>query len=154
MFQVSPLPVSRFAHLFGRTDDELAALGVVPRTAVDGSRMPCRLSLRDALPGERTLLLNFTHLDVDTPYRSSYAIYVIDGAAEAHPAPGELPPVFQGRPLAVRAFSQDGMLLDAGLAMGEAVREPVVRLLDRPEVAWLHVHNAMHGCYAARIDRI
>lgn len=153
MFQVSPLPASRFSHLYGRTDEELAALGVVPRVAAEGSRMPCRLSLRDAAPGERALLLNFTHLDVETPYRSSYAIYVIDGAAEARLAPGDLPPVFNGRPLAVRAFSQDGMLLDAALAMGEAIREPVRRFLDRSDVAWLHVHNAMHGCYSARIDR-
>lgn len=154
MFQISPLPSAAFSHLFGMSDDELHARGVVPKTARDADRFPCRVSLRDARPGERALLLNYEHHRAATPYRSSYAIFVIDGAEDARLAPDELPSVFQARPLAVRAFSEDGMLLEAGLGMGEAVRPVIERLLARSDVAYLHVHNAMHGCYSARVDRV
>ena len=153
MFQVSPLPAQNFSHLFGLSDDELDARGIVVRRAGEGDRFPCRVSLRDARPGERALLLNYEHQDADTPYRSRYAIFVIEGAEQASLAADELPPVFNGRPLAVRAFSDAGMLLKADMALGAAVKLVIERLLEDPEVAYLHVHNAMHGCYSARVDR-
>ena len=93
------------------------------------------------------------HQTAETPYRSRYAIFVIEGAEEARLAPGELPQVFQRRPIALRAFSEAGMLLEAGMGMGEDVASVIERLLANPEVSYLHAHNAMHGCYAARIDR-
>lgn len=153
MFQIRPLAVQTFAHLFGLPDAELERQGVVVRRAGAGDRFPCRVSLRDARPGERALLLNYEHHHAATPYRSSYAIFVIDGAEEAKLGPGELPPVFNGRPLAVRAFSEAGMLLEADMGMGPDVKPVIERLLGNPDVAYLHVHNAMHGCYSARVDR-
>ena len=153
MFQISPLPAETFAHLFGLSDEELDTRGIVVRQARDGDRFPCRVSLRDARPGERALLLNYEHQDADTPYRSRYAIFVIEGAEQASLAPDELPQVFNGRPLAVRAFSDAGMLLKADMALGLAIKPVIECLLEDPEVAYLHVHNAMHGCYSARVDR-
>lgn len=154
MFQVSPLPAEAFTHLFGLPDQELDKRGIVVRRAVEGDRFPCRVSLRDARPGERAFLLNYEHQEADTPYRSRYAIFVIEGAEQAALAPGELPPVFNGRPLAVRAFSAAGMLIDAGMGVGGEVKAVIERLLANPEAAYLHVHNAMHGCYSARVDRV
>lgn len=154
MFQISPLPAETFSHLFGLSDEDLDSRGIVVRRTRAGDRFPCRVSLRDARPGERALLLNYEHQRADTPYRSRYAIFVIEGAEEAKLAPGELPPVFSGRPLAVRAFSEAGMLLEAGLGVGDEIEPVIERLLGNPEVAYLHVHNAMHGCYAARVDRV
>lgn len=153
MFQINPLPAAAFAHLSGLSDDALDSRGVVVRRADEGDRFPCRVSLRDARPGERAFLLNFQHQTADTPYRSSYAIFVIEGADEARLAPGELPAVFKGRPIALRAFSRAGMLLDAAMAMGEATAPVIERLFENADVDYLHAHNAMHGCYSARIDR-
>ena len=154
MFQIIPLPSKAFAHLFALSDDELASRGVIARHAREGDRFPCRVSLRDARPGERALLLNYEHQAADTPYRSRYAIFVIEGAEEASLSPGEMPVVFHGRPLAVRAFSASGMLLEAGLGLGADVEPLIERLLANPDAAYLHVHNAMHGCYSARVDRV
>lgn len=154
MFQISPLPAATFSHLYGLSDEELDSRGIVARTATEGDRFPCRVSLRDAKPGERALLMNFQHQDADTPYRSNYAIFVIVGAREASLAPGELPQVFQRRPIALRAFSPEGMLLDAALGTGDDVAPAIEKLLSNPEVAYLHAHNAMHGCYSARIERV
>ena len=100
------------------------------------------------------MLLNYEHQDADTPYRSRYAIFVIEGAEEARLAPGELPAVFQRRPIALRGFSAAGMLLEAAMGMGEEIAPVIERLLGNPEIAYLHAHNAMHGCYSARVDRV
>lgn len=153
MFQISPLPAETFAHLFSLSDEELDTRGIVVRRAGEGDRFPCRVSLRDARPGERALLLNYEHQDAATPYRSRYAIFVIEGAEQAALAPDELPQVFRGRPIALRGFSSGGMLLEAAMGMGDDAAPLIERLLRNPGIAYIHAHNAMHGCYSARIDR-
>ncbi len=43
---------------------------------------PCRITLEDAEPGESLLLLRWTHLDMQTPYRASGPIFVRELARE------------------------------------------------------------------------
>jgi hypothetical protein len=135
------------------SDDELRARGVVRRTADHSPGFPCRVSLRDAEPGETVLLLNYEHQPADTPYRASHAIYVREGAVEARPGVGEVPDVLRRRLLSVRAFDADGMMVDADVAEGGALEPVIARLFGDPAVAYLHVHNAKPGCYAARVER-
>jgi hypothetical protein len=82
---LDPLP---FRELHALDDGALRARGARRMTCVDAPGMPCRVSLEDARPGERVLLLTHRHLDVDTPYRSDGPIYVREGASRALPAPG------------------------------------------------------------------
>jgi hypothetical protein len=37
---------------------------------------------------------------------------------------------------------------------GTAVEQAIDRMLDNPRAAYLHLHNAKPGCYAARVDRV
>jgi hypothetical protein len=46
------------------------------------------------------------------------------------------------------------MLRDADLAEGAAVDPVIARLLANPDTAYLHLHYAKMGCFAARVDRI
>jgi hypothetical protein len=152
-FQIRPLALAPFEPLFALSDAELAATGAVSRIADASPGFPCRVSLQDAEPGERVLLLNFEHQDADTPFRACHAIYVRVDAIEAHPEPGEVPEVLRRRVLSVRAFDAAGWLRDADLADGTAVESVIERLLADPEVAYLHLHYAKPGCYAARVER-
>jgi hypothetical protein len=111
------------------------------------------VSLRDAEPGETLLLLNYEHLTVASPYRSSYAIYVREYANEAHVEVNEVPDVLRRRLLSLRAFSGQGMLLDADVADGRDIEPLIRKMFESREVAYLHVHNAKPGCFAARVDR-
>jgi hypothetical protein len=153
-FQISPLPSSRFSHLFGLPDDELRAQGVIASTATSKPGYPCRVTLRDAEPGTRMLLLNYQHQDAATPYRSSHAIFVIDGAEDVELAPGEIPEQMRSRLLSVRAFSNEGMLLDAEVVTGVQAGEMFERMLRHRMAGYLHAHFAKFGCYAARVDRV
>lgn len=57
------------------------------------------------------------------------------------------------RLLSLRAFTDDGMMLDADIADGVAMETVVIRMFANPEVGYIHVHNAKQGCYSGRIDR-
>ena len=153
-FRISGLAANEFAALFGSTDAELAARNACRVVADRHPGFPCRVSLIDAQRGESVLLVNYEHLPVATPYRSRYAIYVRENASDARLAVNEIPQVLQHRLLSLRAFSRAGMLLDADVAEGAALAPALERLLAPAEVAYLHVHNARPGCFAARVDRV
>lgn len=117
------------------------------------SSYPDRIELRDADIGESVLLVNYTHLAVETPYRSAYAIYVREGAQSRYDRIDDVPEQFRPRVLSLRAFDENDMLCDADIVEGAAVESLIERLLSRSETAYIHAHYAKYGCFAARIDR-
>jgi len=152
-FRITGLPPEPFRALFGASDAELARHGAVRQIADHKPGYPDRIELRDAEPGESVLLVNYTHLPVRTPYRSSYAIYVREGATSRYDRINEVPEQFRSRVLSVRAFDQHDMLRDADIVEGTAVESLIERMLSSPATAYLHAHFAKFGCFAARIDR-
>lgn len=152
MFHVIPLSANCFAHLYGQSDANLSALGVIAEIADSQPGFPCRVSLAHAEPGTRMLLLNHMHQPAETPFRASHAIYVRDGAQTVQLGPGELPDVFR-RPttLSVRAFDAGGMLRTAELIDSADSARTFEDLLARDGVACLHVHFARYGCFAAQV---
>jgi hypothetical protein len=152
-FRITGLPPEPFRPLFGLSDEALAARGVIRRIAEAKPGFPCRITLEDAEPGESLLLLNHESHAAPTPYRSSYAIYVREAAREAAVFVDEIPPVMRRRPLAFRHFDAGGMLVGASLALNGDAREAIEAAFGDDKVAYLHAHNAAHGCFAARVDR-
>ncbi|WP_129776855.1 DUF1203 domain-containing protein [Peristeroidobacter soli] len=152
-FQITGLPLSQFSALFAMSEAELARQGAVRVTADERPGFPCRVSLQDAEVGEKLLLLNYEHLPVATPYRSRHAIYVRESAAEAHLEVDEVPQLLRPRLLSLRAFDSQGMMKAAEVAPGTAIENLIEQLFSNPAVAYLHVHNAKWGCFAARVDR-
>jgi hypothetical protein len=149
-FRITGLPAEDFAHLFALTDEELAARGAVRRTA-DGP-YPCRISLTDASPGDELILTNYEHHAVDSPYRMRFAIYVRKGE-ETYDKVDAVPQQLRKRTLAARSFDADGMMVDRELVEGAALEGAIDRLFANPRAAYLHIHYAAPGCYAARIER-
>ena len=122
-------------------------------TATSKPGFPCRVTLDDAEVGETVLLFHHVSHDVATPYRSAYAIYVREGAEQPARYVDEVPPIMQARPLGLRGFGSDGMLRGALLAMPGEADAKIRALLESPEIAVIHAHNAAHGCFAAQIVR-
>lgn len=147
---IDPAP---YQKLFGMSEPDLAEAGAVRVVARCKPGFPCRVSLTDAEIGEEMILLNHVSHDVETPYRSSYAIYVREQAGEAAEYIDELPPVFANRPLGLRAFNSAGMLANAALAMPGNAEVSIAALLADDEIAYIDAHNAAQGCFAARIER-
>jgi hypothetical protein len=152
-FRIRGLSPEPFQPLFGLSEAELAAHGAVRRIVDRKPGYPDRIELRDPELGESVLLVNYTHLPVDTPFRSSYAIYVREGARDPYDRTNEVPEQFRSRVLSLRAFDESGMLRDGDIVDGGSVEGLIERLLSSPETAYIHAHYAKYGCFAARIDR-
>lgn len=153
-FVIRGLDPVRFEPLLALSDEALAAKGGVRRSADRKPGFPCRVSLEDAEPGERVILTNFVSHDVATPYRSAFAIYVREIARKAAVFEDEIPPVMRERPIALRIFDENAMLIGAAMGRnGAETAEAIKRAFDDPAAAYLHAHNAVHGCFAAEVRR-
>jgi|SRR5215472_13882176 len=152
-FRIRGLPAAQFAPLFGISDADLAKCNAVRKVADRTPGFPCRVSLRDAEPGETVLLLNYEHLPVASPYCSRYAIYVRENAVDAQLDVNEIPEVLRIRLLSIRAFDETGMLRAADVVPGTDLAATIDRMFLLEEASYLHAHNAKPGCFAARIDR-
>lgn len=152
-FQFSALEIKQFSHFFGQDQASLLEQGV-KRVVVDSKPgYPCRVSLQDAAVGENVLLMNYEHQPLATPFRSAHAIFVRESAIQARPDKNEVPMMLRHRLLSVRAFDKSGMMLDAGVIGGENLESLIEQLLANKIADFLHIHNAIPGCYAALVER-
>jgi hypothetical protein len=152
-FQISALPQDYFEHLFNLSPEELAAHRALRITATRKPGFPCRISLADAEIGEQVILVNYEHQPADSPYRSNHAVYIRPGAAQAQLKTNEVPELLCSRTLSLRGFDQEGMLTAAEVTDGNALAPAIEAMLANPRAAYLHIHFANAGCYAARVDR-
>ena len=152
-FRILGLPADQFAPLFALSDQELAGRHAVRRIA-DARKpgYPCRVSLTDSEPGDELLLVNYEHHSVESPYRMRFAIYVRKGEV-TYDAVDEVPQQLRLRKLAVRAWDADAMIVGHELVDGRELESAIDRLFANPKAAYLHVHFASPGCYAARVER-
>ena len=114
---------------------------------------PCRVTLEDAEPGERLLLLSWEHQGASTPFRQSGPIFVREGAVRACEMVDHVPDAFARRTLSARAYDQDGMMIEGELVDGPDLAGLLEAWLARPEVDVVHLHYARRGCYAGLAER-
>lgn len=153
-FRLVGLDPAAFDPLFALDDAQLQQRGARRVHADSMPGYPCRISLEDAQPGDELLLLPFEHQPCASPYRASGPIFVRRGARQAVLAPGELPPYVTRRPISLRAYDAADMMVDAGIAEGDALRGEVERLLRDSRAHYLHLHNAKRGCFSCRVERV
>ena len=152
-FRITGLPAENFAHLFALSDQELVAREAVRRIADERTPgYPCRISLTDSQPGDELLLVNYEHHSVSSPYRMRFAVCVRK-REETYDAVDEIPEQLRIRTLAVRAYDQNAMMVGWELVDGPELEAAIERLFADSRAAYLHIHYAAPGCYAARIDR-
>ena len=157
-FRISGLPVEPFTPFFAMSTTELLAHGArrVVATPEDAPLMqPCRVSLRNSMVGEVSILLNFPHhIAPASPYRAGGPIFVREGVSEAASFINHVPEQQRIRLLSVRAYRCGGIMVDADVQEGSELETVIERMFRRDDVAFLHAHNARRGCYSCRIDRI
>lgn len=152
-FTITGLPVDDFSHLFGLSDNELASHGAKRYICDETPGFPDRIEMRDAEIGEQLILLNHTSMGKNSPYRATHAIFVLECARQSYNAANEIPTVMYNRMLSLRAFDQDGMMVDAKIAKGDEIRKAVLELLANKRVVHVDAHNAAQGCFSGRIKR-
>lgn len=150
-YRITGLDPAPYKPLFGLADDKLAARGIVRMTVTEKPSFPCRVSLVDRDLGEQVLLLNHVSHDVANPYRASHAIFVAD--ADQAEFLDEAPPAFEQRVLSLRGFDKHGLMADALLAQPSEADAAIRKLFDNHEIETIHAHNAVRGCFSAKIER-
>ncbi|HEY7172416.1 MAG TPA: DUF1203 domain-containing protein [Vicinamibacterales bacterium] len=154
MFQISALPRRDFDEWLALDDQQLAARGARRCMADRKPGFPCRVSLADAEPGERVILLPFCHQPADSPYKAFGPIFVRETAATAVVPPGTVPDLLRSRLLSVRAYDAAHLMTEAEVVEGRELEPLIARLFERSSVAYAHIHFARPGCYACRVDRV
>jgi len=153
-FQISPLEPGPFAPLFALPPQRLAEHLAVCQIATTKPGFFCRVSMQDAEVGESVLLIRYTHQAIASPYQASHAIFVRKDATRAILTAGEVPEALRSRVLSLRAFDKDAMIVTADLCERQRVESVLAAQLSQPRVAYVHIHFARFGCYAARADRV
>jgi hypothetical protein len=124
--------------------------GAVRVVADEPHSYPCRRCLQDAAVGETMILLGYDPFLGASPYAGRGPIYVHERDCAMF-AGDDIPEQLTRRLLSVRAYDEQHMLVGADVTAGDELTDVAQRLLDG--AAYLHVHNARPGCFAARIDR-
>jgi len=152
-FRITGLAPEPFQSLYGLPDQDLASFGVKRYIVDSNPGFPDRIEMKDAELGQSVLLLNHACQPAKTPYRASHAIFIREWATQAYDAVDQVPESMRIRLLSLRAFNDDGMMLEADVADGMVMEPVITRMFANPEVSYIHVHNAKQGCYSGRIDR-
>jgi hypothetical protein len=152
-YRITGLDPAPYRLLFGLADEELSSRGIVRMRVTEKPGFPCRVTLTDAKVGESVLLLNHVSHDVANAYRASHAIFVTEDAREAAEFVDQTAPVFETRVLSLRGFDGNGMMVDAILTQPGEADEGIRRLFENPQTETIHAHNAVRGCFSAKIER-
>jgi len=152
-FRFRGLALNGFQTFIGAPEQLLAQHGVRRLLADAKPGYPCRVTLEDAEPGEKLLLLSYPHLAVGSPYDASGPIFVREVARKTFDRTDSIPPVLRGRYLSLRAYDEGGIMVDADTVDGDAVEGLVERLFSQDVVDFVHIHNARRGCFSCRVER-
>jgi hypothetical protein len=138
-----------------RTIDESAMADQTATSVVaDASHgYPCRRCLTDARVGESVILASADPFRTDSAYRSRSPIYLHSNSCPSADGSTTLPPIAFERPQSARAYDENAMMVDAGLAEGSELESLIEQFLANPDVSYVHVHNARPGCFSFRVER-
>ena len=148
-----PMPTeTATAYWTGGTD----AYGHAPERQVsDGDGVPCRHCLRFVGAGEPYLVLAHRPFPDLQPYAETGPIF-LHAEPCAAPAPSQdMPPMLTSRDYIVRGYSAANRILYGTGAVVPTADIPAyaTTLLERSDVAYLHIRSARNNCYQCRVER-
>ncbi|KAL2834765.1 hypothetical protein BJY01DRAFT_252846 [Aspergillus pseudoustus] len=122
---------------------------------------PCRRCLTDARTGESLLLLSYNPFLGSSPYTSPGPIFVhYPECDRAYICDGSVPEQQARRPISVRAYDSDHMMVEGvvvvsggGGRAGFELQKKLEELFEDSKVDYVHLHYAGAGCFAVRVDR-
>ncbi|MEX0815768.1 MAG: DUF1203 domain-containing protein [Dongiaceae bacterium] len=133
------------------------ANGHEPETHVsDGDGVPCRHCQQDVAAGETYLILAYRPFPKPQPYAEIGPIFLHADPCARYPETDRTPVMFLKREsyLLKGYAGDDRIVYGTGEIVGSAdIAAAASRILDRDDVAYVHVRSALNNCFACRIDR-
>ena len=103
------------------------------------------------------MLFSYDPFTGDSPYRSASPIFVHARSScesdDRHHKAGTVPLQQRVRPLSIRGFNKQHMMVKTELTEGVGVLEACMEMLADADVEYLHLHNARPGCFAVKVER-
>ena len=147
------------------TDEVRALQNVAPdangqkpeRHISDGDGVPCRHCQRDVGKDEPYLILNYRPFPGLQPYAESGPIFIHAEPCARYAATNEAPDMFfkNGRRYLIKGYyANDRIAYGTGTIVApEDMEEAATKILERPDIAYVHVRSALNNCYQLRIER-
>ncbi len=134
------------------------AYGHPPIRAVsDGSAIPCRHCLKPVAKGEDYLILAHRPFAAEQPYAETGPIFLHAQECERAPDRPEPAPMHRLSAYAyiLRGYRENGWInYDvAEVVTGDRIAETAARMLEREDVAYLHMRSSRYNCFQCRIER-
>eukprot|EP00913_Durusdinium_trenchii_P021275 g19988.t1 len=151
--QFTPMPTEDAERFWsGGTD----AYGLPCETKVaDGPGYPCRHCLADIKSGERLLILAYRPFDTLHPYAETGPIFLHEKPCRRYECSESVPPILSSPDYIVRGYGFDDRIVYGTGAVTPTGEIPAraQALLERDDIAYLHVRSARNNCYQCRVDR-
>jgi Protein of unknown function (DUF1203) len=133
------------------------AYGHLPETTVsDGPGNPCRHCLSNIDAGEAFLVFAYRPFPNLQPYAETGPVFLHKVPCQRYGAEEILPPVLAGsRDFIVRGYGDTDRIVYGTGAVTPTAEIPAYAetLLQRPDIAYVHVRSARNNCYQCRINR-
>ena len=129
----------------------------IPQRAIsDGGAIPCRHCLSPVAKGEEYLILSHRPFPRAQPYAESGPIFLHARECErAADTPDAAPMFTYGRAFILRGYrNNDWINYDAAeVVTPDKIEQTAKRLLERDDVAYVHMRSSQMNCYQCRIER-
>ncbi|TKT76715.1 DUF1203 domain-containing protein [Aquamicrobium sp. LC103] len=136
---------------------EADAYGMKPeRKTSDGSGVPCRHCLRNVAAGEDYLVLAYRPFPALQPYAETGPIFLHARECDRATETDVLPPMFRATPdYILRGYSAEDRIVygTGGVVPTHLICGRAHELLEREDVAYVHMRSARNNCYQLRIER-
>ena len=156
------MPANRFIALETETARHYLrggadANGHTPERKIsDGGGVPCRHCLSQVAAGEAYLILAHRPFPEAQPYAETGPIFLHADECARYDSEREVPEMFRGwERLMLRGYGADNRIVyGTGTVIGTGeIEETAARILDHPEVEFVHARSASNNCYQCRIER-
>jgi hypothetical protein len=132
------------------------AYGQTPERKIsDGDGMPCRHCLKNIAAGDAYLVLAYRPFPELQPYAETGPIFL--HAEECNRAAGSeaLPEILESPDYIVRGYGRDDRIVygSGGVIPTGDITARAEILLERDDIAYVHVRSARNNCYQCRIER-
>ena len=135
------------------------ANGQMPERHIsDGDGVPCRHCLGHVEKGAAYLILAYRPFPALQPYAEVGPVFVHADPCPAYSPEAGLPPRHRdgrGSPQILRGYGADHRIVygTGTVVEPKEIEAKAVELLEREDVAYLHMRSATNNCFTLRIDR-
>ena len=151
-FRVIALPTEVAKYV--RSTDKAPSFGHPAYTSVATGHGPCRHCLATFRVGhEQRTLFTFDPFDGLEPVPLPGPVYIHADECKRYPEEGGYPEVLRQYPAILVAYGKGQEVLTQVHVTDGRQEHAIHRLLDRPDVEYIHIRDREAGCYDFRVER-